>query len=123
MKEKDKTTGVFEALVNSKNDEIDLLRKEIQRYGNLEKENRELRRNLDKRQEPTYSARANSSTYDTNDNNNTTDVAIRNSTELDNTIELYNQNEHDIIVKTDNSNSSPCQGGNKKRKVSSIGTY
>jgi chromosome segregation ATPase len=113
---------VYRTLVQSKNNEIDLLKKDNQRYENIEKENLELKRKLEEHQRFSHPL-INNNDSTNNDNNN---AATNNTTELDNQIprsDTPNRSVDNIRVKieaeSENDSSPSCQIGNKKRKVSS----
>jgi hypothetical protein len=111
LADKVETMNVYQTLMQSKNNEINLLKKDNQRYENIDKENMELKHKLDE-----YERRSQPLTDNTNDTNNTTTSSTANNT-------IHNETVDNIRVKIEtdpeNDRSLPCQIGTKKRKVSS----
>jgi hypothetical protein len=94
---------LFDLLVESKNNEIGLLKKDNQRLGNLEQENNDLKRRL----ESLSSVDSNNTANDSN-NNDTPSSDTTNDAIGDN-----------ITIKSEENGLTPCQVVNKKRRIDS----
>jgi chromosome segregation ATPase len=101
---------LFELLVESKNNEIGLLKNDIQRLANLEQENHDLKRRLE-----LLSSVDSNNTANDNNTSDTPSSIIRHDTTNDAI------GDH-ITIKTEENELTPCQAGNKKRKVASSTT-
>jgi uncharacterized membrane protein YgaE (UPF0421/DUF939 family) len=94
-------------LVESKNNEIDFLKKDNQRLGNPEQEFYNLKRRLE-----SLSSVDRNNTTNNNNNNDTPSNTISHDTPND----AIGDN---ITIKTEENELSPCQAGNKKRRIDS----
>jgi hypothetical protein len=110
--------NVYQTPMQSKNNEIDLLKKDNQRYENIEKENQELKHRLDE-----YERRSQPLTDNSNGNSSATPT--NNTIQLDSQVPLNTPNgtvdniKVKIETEPENDSSPSYQTGNKKRKVSS----
>jgi hypothetical protein len=98
---------LFDILVQSKNNEICLLKKDIQRLGNPEQEFHDLKRRL----KSLSSVDSNNTTND-NNNNDTPSNTISHDTP-------NNAIGDNITIKTEENELTSCQVGNKKRRIDS----
>jgi chromosome segregation ATPase len=102
-----KTTEIFEVLVQSKNNESDLLKKDNKRLSDLEQENREeireLKRRLQEKHQELMSLTDNATTHSPGPSNQDLLANIPNGVTT--------------MVKIEDSDSRSCQAGNKKRKL------
>jgi hypothetical protein len=121
LTDKTETINVYQTLVQAKNNEINLLKKDNQTRENTEKENLELKPKLEECQR--CSQPLLDSIKSTNDDNTaTTSPAKDNNAEFDNQTSLSGTRNGDIEkikVKTETGLGNDSQLGYKKRKVSS----